>query len=269
MEKYNGVGRDDNNQQSESWQIDSGNEDMEFDQAMYPVSSVPTLEVPKHLYRHFIKDMPTDTVYWLDPDENDDEDIWGDDTYNVFVDKSQHLYLDGSKELHDEMTRPKSLIGKIGVMAVRALESELNGDSKLIYLADLRFIGRDSLSQDDIEDASDDQEEANDYYRWKNELRQVQGFITRSDMPSEYDDNLLEARIADLRYDKYYDSAEANIIPSALDQLADKSNRLADDIADDNKEEVESEDAESPSPILSGNGLTATDLAKFRQSNSR
>lgn len=270
MEKYNGVGEGDNDQQSESWQIDSGNEDMEFDQAMYPVSSVPSLEVPKHLFRHFIKDMPTDTVYWLDPDENDEDDIWSDDTYNnVFVDKSQHLYLDGSKELHNEMTRPKSLIGKIGVMAVCALESEIKGDSKLIYLADLRFIGRDSLSQDDIEDAPDDQEEANDYYRWKNELRQVQGFITRSDMPSEYDDNLPEARIADLRYDKYYDSAEANIIPSALDQLADKSNRLADDIADDEENKAESEDIESPSPILSGNGLADTDLAKFRQNNSR
>lgn len=261
MEKYNGVGRDDNDQQSEPWQTDSSNEDMEFDQAMYPVSSVPALEVPEHLFRHFIQDMPTDTVYWFDPDENDENDIWSDDTYNALVDKkSRHLYLDGSKELRDEMIRPKSLIGKIGVMAVRALESEINGDSKLIYLADLRFISMDSLSQIDTEDVPDDQEEANDYYRWKSELRQVQGFITRSDISSEYDDDLSESRIADLRYDKYYDRAEANIIPSALDQLADQSNCLADDIA---------ENIESPSPILSGNGLADTDLAKFRQNNSR
>lgn len=66
---------------------------MEFDQAMYPVSSVPALEVPEHLFRHFIQDMPTDTVYWFDPDENDENDIWSDDTYNALVDKNHGIYI--------------------------------------------------------------------------------------------------------------------------------------------------------------------------------
>lgn len=259
MEKYGGE-RGDRSEDLEKSE--------EFEQAMYPTLSIGQLTVPDYLIKHTINNMPTDTVFWLDP-ETEDIDKWGDkDTWaNIFVNQDKRLMLDGSSEVKREMARPDSVAGKIGVMAVSLTESALRGDQNRLYLVDLRFASADALKLIDTEDVPDDQEDANEYYRWIKNIFPADGFILRSGEP-EYDmddEDCEESDIADLPYDKF----GSTLARTALDSLALESEKQVERIEDEREDKLAEDRADAKvaatervRKVLNGE-LTPADRAKF------